>query len=316
MDLVLDSLFGLPLDSRDWLQFVVVAFSFPSRMSDTLRAQFFVPSNRILWWLRWMVAIQCAGYVAQLAGPSSLNAWLLNALGDSFVSGLDALVAGFLWAAVVALPILGLIRPIGLSGRRWSLRCDVALLGFVAAWAFTEAFFSWWANPGDVFHATDPYGHAARYLAPLALLVLWGGRPGAQVRIEWALRLAVVATFVGHGLCSWWLKPEFIDLIIGTMDTFLGADWKVASTRQVFAEDALRWIAVQDFVFAVLMVLPKRLRWVALWMAIWGFITALSRLTAFGWERWHELFMRICNGGIPLILWIHWRNLSNNRTLR
>ncbi len=272
-----------------------------------LASQTFAPSNRILWWLRWMVAIQCVGHAAYLEGPSSLNAWLLDSLGDSFVSGLDAWVSVFLWSSFVGLPVLGLARPIGISGRRWSLRCDVALLGFVAAWALTEAFFSWVTHLGDPFHATDPYGHAVRYVAPLVLLVLWNG--GGNLRVEWVLRVAVAVTFVGHGLCSWWLKPEFLDLILGTMDAIWGEDWEAAGRRQGHAEEVLRWVAAQDFVFAGLLVLPKRLRWVALWMAIWGFVTALSRLTAFGWERWYEVFVRICNGGIPLLLWIHWRNL-------
>ncbi len=284
-------------------------------MNLTVNSQAFAPSSRLLWWLRWMVTVQCAGYAAQLAAPSSLNAWLLDSLGDSFVSGLDTLVAAVLWAAVVALPVLGVVRPIGATGRPWPFRCEAALLGLAAAWALSEAFFSWRANLGNPFPATDPYGHAARYVAPLALLTLWSGR-GSHVRTEWVLRLAVAGTFIGHGLCSWWLKPEFIDLILGSMDTFLGEDWEAAGERQVFAEDALAWIAAQDFVLAVLIVIPKRLRWVALWMAIWGFVTGLSRLTAFDWDRWHETFVRICNGGIPLLLWLHWRNLFNNRILR
>ncbi|MFP6900334.1 MAG: hypothetical protein VCA36_05290 [Opitutales bacterium] len=280
-----------------------------------MRAQSFVPSNRFLWLLRWMVTVQCVGYAAQLAGPSSLNAWLLDSLGDPFVSGLDAWVSAFLWSSLVALPLLGVVRPIGTTGRPWPFRCDVALLGFAATWALTEAIFSWWANIGNPFNATDPYGHAARYVAPFALLVLWSGR-GGNLRTEWILRLAVAGTFVGHGLCSWWMNPEFLDLIIGTMDAILGEDWEAAGERQVIAEEVLTWIAVQDFVFAGLLVLPKRLRWVALWMAIWGFVAALSRLTAFGWERWHELFVRICNGGIPLLLWIHWRRLPDNPKVR
>ena len=175
-----------------------------------------------------------------------------------------------------------------------------------------EAFFSWRANLGNPFHATDPYGHAVRYLAPFVLLLLWNGK-GIDLRMEWALRLAAAGTFLGHGLCCWWLKPGFTDLILGSMDTFMGGGWEVAEQRQVFAENALVWIALQDFVLSGLVILPKRLRWVALWMAIWASVSALSRLTAFGWERWPDLFIRICNGGIPLLLWLHWRNLFKNR---
>ena len=109
---------------------------------------------------------------------------------------------------------------------------------------------------------------------------------------------------------------EFVDLMLGSIDTVLGEDWEAAGERQVLAEQVLRWIAVQDFVFAGLLVLPKRLRWVALWMALWGFVTAMSRITAFGWERWPDGCLRVCDGGIPLILWMHWRNLSKNPPFR
>ena len=278
-------------------------------MDLTVGSQAFSPTARLLWCLRWMVTVQCAGYAAQLAGPSSLNSWLLEPLGDSFVSGLDAWATACLWTSLVAVPLLGVIRPIGTTGRPWAFRCDLTLLGLVVSWALTEAFFSWWSNMGNPFRGTDPFGHAVRYVAPFVLLVLWSGW-GRHVRTEWILRLAVAATFVGHGLCSWWLQPEFIDLIVGTMDTFLGDDWEAAGARQVFAEDALPWIAMQDFVLAGLLVLPgRRLRWLVLWMSIWGFITALSRITAFGLERWPDFCLRICNGGIPLLLWMHWRNL-------
>ena len=281
-------------------------------MVDTLPTHSFAPSNRVLWLLRWMVVVQCTGYAALLATPSSLNAWLLNAMGHSFVTGLDAWGSVLLWASVLALPLLGFVRPAGTVGRPWVMRCDLALLCFVVTWALTEAFFSWRANIGNPFRGTDPYGHAVRYVAPFALLLLWGTR-GGNVRTEWILRLSAVATFVGHGLCAWWMNPEFLDLILGTMDAFLGEDWESAEHRQVLAEAALPWIAFQDFVLAGLLLLPKRLRWVALWMAIWGLVTAMSRMTAFGWERWPDLCLRVCNGGIPLLLWIHWQNLLKNR---
>ncbi|MBG31193.1 MAG: hypothetical protein CMI31_14525 [Opitutae bacterium] len=281
-------------------------------MESAANKQTFDLSSRLLWYLRWLVVFQCAGYAAQLATPSSLNSWLLESLGDSAVSALDAWVARILWIATVALPALGIVRPIGVVGRHWPARCEVLILGFAAAWALSEAFFSWRANLGNPFHATDPYGHAVRYLAPVALLLLWSGK-GIDLRIEWALRFAVAGTFIGHGLCCWWLKPAFLDLILGSLDTFFGIDWESAAEREFFAKAFLPWIAVQDFILAGLILLPKRLRWVALWMAFWGFVTALSRLTAFGWERWPDLFIRICNGGIPLLLWLHWRNLFKNR---
>ena len=260
-----------------------------------------------------MVAIQCVGYAIQLNWPSSLNSWLLDSMGDPFVRSLDSLVGYFLWASIMSLPVLGLIRPAGVRGKRLLGSCDMALLVFVASWALTEAFFSWRTNLEDSFYDTNLYGHAVRIMAPVALLVSWHGL-SRSIGTEWVLRLAVAGTFVGHGVGAWTMHFEFVDLILGSMDTFLGEDWEVAEEREVFAKASLPWIAVQDFVLAGLILLPKRLRWVALWMAFWGFVTALSRMTAFGWERWPDFCLRICNGGIPLLLWIHWRNLFKNHT--
>jgi hypothetical protein len=51
-------------------------------------------------------------------------------------------------------------------------------------------------------------------------------------------------------------------------------------------------------------------------MAIWGFVTAVSRVTAFGWERWPDLMIRAANGGIPLLLWIEMKHtLARSKTL-
>ena len=109
-------------------------------------------------------------------------------------------------------------------------------------------------------------------------------------------------------MCAWWIKPSFIDLIVGTLDTLLGQDLAASASRQAFAEASLPVIAVQDFILVALLLLPNRkIRTVAMWMAIWGFVTAMSRMTAYGWGNWHDLALRICNGGIPLFLWYSWK---------
>ncbi len=269
--------------------------------------------DRLAWGLRWMLSIQCFGYAAMLATPSHINSWLLPAWGDTCAGTVDATVASLLWLSGCALPVLGRANPHRAASSSFVGRIDTLLLIFVAAWAFSNAILSWQTNLEDKFHGTDPLGHAVRYVAPLTLLALWTGC-GSPAKLEWILRLAVASTFVGHGLCAYWLQPGFIDLIVGTTDTFLGADWEVAEAREGFAIGVLPWIGHMDFAMAILILLPgKHLRAVALWMATWGFVTALSRMTAFGWERWPDLFIRVANGGIPLILWFHWKTLYRQK---
>ena len=109
--------------------------------------------------------------------------------------------------------------------------------------------------------------------------------------------------------CALWLKPSFIDLIVGTLDLFLGDDPSAYASREAFALLALPVIAIQDFILVALLLLPgRRIRTVALWMAAWGFVTALSRMTAYGWDHWYDLALRACNGGIPLLLYFYWKS--------
>jgi hypothetical protein len=281
---------------------------------------------RFLWFLRILIVVQSLGYAAKLVGPSALNSFLLESMGDPFVTNLDRSVQVFLWIACAALLVLGFLNPLFRSLAR---RFDFVVLGLLAGWSFILAIFSWLVNPGDPFHATDPAGHAVRFAAPLALLLLtaFPGK-GQESKIVWILRWGVAGTFIGHGLCALWRKPSFVDLIVGTMNWFLGDPvltavslealdeaLTVAASRQAFAEAALPIIAIQDFILVGLLLLPNRkMKKIALWMAIWGLVTALSRMTAYGWDYWHDLALRICNAGIPLFLWLYWKSQDSTKT--
>jgi hypothetical protein len=282
-------------------------------------------NKNLLWFLRILVIVQSMGYAAKLAAPSALNSFLLGSMGDPFVTYLDQSVQVFLWFSSAALLGLGFLNPLARSLAR---RIDFTLLGLLAGWSFVLAIFSWWVNPGNPFHATDPIGHAVRFAAPVALL-LFIAFPGREQesKIEWVLRWGVAGTFIGHGLYALWMKPSFIDLIVGTLNLFLGDPiltagslealeeaFAVAASRQAFAELALPIIAIQDFILVALLVLPrKRIKTIALWMAVWGFVTAVSRMTTYGWDHWHDLALRICNGGIPLFLWVYWKSQDSTK---
>ena len=283
-------------------------------------------NDRLLWFLRILIVIQSLGYAAKLVGPSALNSFLLGSMGDPFVSNLDRSVQIFLWIACGTLPVLGFLNP---PVRSLARRLDFVILGLLAGWFFILAVFSLLVNPGNPFHATDPIGHAVRFAAPFAL-ILFIAFPGREKesKIEWVLRWGVAGTFVGHGLCALWIKPSFIDLIVGTLNCFLGDPvltagslealdeaFAVAASRQAFAEAALPIIAIQDFILVGLLLLPNRkIKTIALWMAVWRIVTAMSRITAYGWDHWHDLALRICNGGIPLFLWCYWKSQDSTKT--
>ena len=158
--------------------------------------------------LRWIISLQCFGYAASLAVPSHLNSWLLPLQGDAFAGSVDTTIALILWVAGCALPFLGRAS-LPASQTKWScpvVRCDAALLCFVAGWAFLNAVLSWQMNIEDKFAATDPFGHAVRFVAPVALLVFVTGT-GSYLKLEWLFRIGIASTFIGHGLAAYWLKP-------------------------------------------------------------------------------------------------------------
>ena len=254
-----------------------------------------MPSS-LLWCLRITVAGQClaAARNALFAG-SEVNGWLFMVaeVPESVARLTDQVAAGLLLAVAAS----ALLRPIR------------SLLLFNAAWmaAIAAAVF---ANPGATVDWLAPTAHGVRFAAPLALALLTGpgaeGLSGGSARAKaalWVLLLGAAATFVAHGIEALEHYGRFVDLIIGSAKRWL--DWSIS---QDLAEKLLTAIGVQDLILAALL-LSRRWRWVAGWMAVWGLCTALSRVTAMGPGSWHQTLIRSANGGVPLALFLGWWHL-------
>ena len=250
----------------------------------------------ILWCLRISVAGQCiaAARTAWVAG-SEINGWLFIKVGlpESVASFTDQVAAGLLLAVAAS----AIFRPLR------------ALYLFNAAW-MAAVCFAVFTNPGTAVDVLAPISHAVRVAAPLTLALL-PLRPGEELRLGapkttlalWVLLFGVAATFTAHGLEALQHYGRFVDLIIGSAKHWLG--WSVS---QATAEQLLTVIGIQDILLA-LMLLSRRWRWVAGWMALWGLSTALSRVTAMGGGSWHQSLIRIANGGVPLALFLGWWHL-------
>lgn len=105
--------------------------------------------------------------------------------------------------------------------------------------------------------------------------------------VEWILRIAVAGEFVGHGVFALQGKESWIPYF---------------NSVGISAEGALALmpiIGVLDLLLAVL-VLVKPIRIALLWMALWGFWTALLRPIA-GEPIW-DFIERWANWGAPLAL--------------
>jgi len=107
-------------------------------------------------------------------------------------------------------------------------------------------------------------------------------------KIEWILRIAVAGEFLGHGALAVSGKPAWIGWfsVFGINDVAL-------------ATQLLMLVGALDIVLAVLILL-RPVRLALLWMAIWGFWTALIRPIV-GESGW-DFIERFANWGAPLAL--------------
>lgn len=110
----------------------------------------------------------------------------------------------------------------------------------------------------------------------------------STTRIEWVLRIAVAGEFLGHGVFALQGKKAWVEWF----SLFGIADVNIATTL-------LFCIGLMDVTLAVLILL-KPVRAALLWMAFWGFWTALVRPIV-GEPVW-DFVERWTNWGAPLAL--------------
>jgi len=106
--------------------------------------------------------------------------------------------------------------------------------------------------------------------------------------IEWILRIAVAGEFLGHGVFALQGRQAWIDWfsIFGISDASIAAQ-------------ILFFVGLTDVLLAVL-ILIRPVRLALLWMAFWGFWTALMRPIA--GDSIFEFVERWANWGAPLAL--------------
>ena len=106
--------------------------------------------------------------------------------------------------------------------------------------------------------------------------------------ISWVLRIAVAGEFIGHGALALEGNPQWV----GWIQKFISVDVGLA-TQLLFL------IGLMDIIFAIT-VLIKPIPVLLLWMAIWGFWTAILR-PIMGQSIW-DFVERSANWGAPLAL--------------
>lgn len=247
--------------------------------------------------LRVVVAVQCFGAAAKslsMGAESTISEFLGTDLNWSaeMCSQVDTYAA----YGLIASGVLTLLRP-----------CWPVLLP-VTGWFFAASIVPLLrsSSPAAVL---EPIEHAARYGAPLALLILDFWPPGLKshlgrtVASMWILRLAAAATFTGHGIVALMHGMDgghFVDLLTVTSDKVFGWEMSANETRWTLVA-----IGAIDIGLA-LNVLVSRSKPVVIYMALWGFATAATRVVLMGPQAYPEVLLRVANGGVPLVLLLYW----------
>lgn len=180
--------------------------------------------------------------------------------------------------------------------------------GYLTAW-MGVALWATWLHEGSYFGDVLWPAWAIRVASPAILLgALLERAPERERALEWLMRAACAATFGAHGLEALWAHPRFIDLIFGAFAR-LGL-----RPAQAHVEDALVVIGVVDLTVAAAALLGRRWPKLAGWMALWGGITAASRVVEWGLGGVDLALLRACHVALPLALWWRWRQAAVTRT--
>ncbi len=267
----------------------------------------------IIWSLRITVALQCLGnwqWLIQI-GESPLLSWLIDPRD----------IGGLAWSEATGLAVQQTVGWLVIAaGGVVLLRPYAAVLVPLSLFQLLIAVATWRTNSGFTLHAEwlspswaalFPFAtQSARIVAPMALLLLVPWRverpkkPRITLRVRLAMSLLLAGagiTFFAHGIESLQRNPVFLDLLISTGNRLFGV-----SLSQASAEALLFVVGIIDLIVAVAC-LSNRMRGVLWWMAFWGAITTLSRITAIDWQvSWFAAATRAPHIGVPLAAVLHW----------
>ncbi len=272
--------------------------------------RFNTPSWAIIWSLRIVIAIQCVGIAGRyvlstIESESDIYSYLFFDFGwpENLAQTLDDVGAFGCLIAAMALIANGFVSSKATkeqASRRISVSrfVDVSALLFVAIWTFTLAFAH--SVRGELFAELALGEQAVRFTTPIVMLLLLGGLERSSRKLAYfaicLLTVATVTTFVVHGYKAIQSYGAFTDLILLTDQRLLHFEF-----RQATAEKLLLVIGWADIIVAALL-LVTRWRVIAVYLMLWGLITAASRMTAFGMNAWPDTLIRAANAGAPLVL--------------
>lgn len=173
-----------------------------------------------------------------------------------------------------------------------------AIVGIAVLAEVTASYRAGGYNFSSMAHVSQ----AMRYLAPFALIPLgamprrWPDAAWRYQACAWIMRVGIALVFIAHGIQALEKNPHFIDLIIGSTNRWLGHRPTEAQAVAILIP-----IGIMDVVVGALL-LVGRWRPMLYEMALWGLITALSRITATGPLSYPEVLLRASHFLIPLAI--------------
>lgn len=116
-------------------------------------------------------------------------------------------------------------------------------------------------------------------------------------KIEWILRIAVAGEFIGHGA-----------LALGGKADWVGWVQKLSGFSAEASLNTILIIGAVDILLAII-ILIRPVKPLLLWMAFWGFFTAILRPIV-GQSFW-DFIERFANWGAPLALYFLVKSRNN-----
>lgn len=268
--------------------------------------------------LRWTVALQCVGnwrWLTQIQETPLLH-WMLSApdiggLGWS-ESTATAIQSGLGWMLLpAALILIWKSHPLVLL-----VPIAFQVTNTIAMWRIAGGYslLADWL-PSEVLTLFPFATQLLRLGGAVGLFTLCWKREHLQSshdRMRWTmefLRWAAVIVFIAHGVEALQQNPEFLDLVVYSTYRVFGIE-----VSESFAATCLTVIGAVD-VLVGLVCLVRRSTLAMGWMAVWGAVTALSRVVAFGWAiGWHASFARAPHCGVPLAVALWWILVKSEAT--
>ena len=137
--------------------------------------------------------------------------------------------------------------------------------------------------------------HSIRFILPIYIVVLHSTKGVERLNL---LSIAIACTFCGHGLQALYEAPPFLDYLLAF---FYDINIPIEQRSGI---RLLHVIGVIDIVVACHVIFQSwnRLKWYLGFMATWGFISAMARVTFSGWGAWHEITLRAPHFLVPIAL--------------